>query len=58
LLLTKCVWFAPLNYGVFMPGMEMRGYVYDIHSVHNHLNAWNGNKGVKMGFSGFFLTKF
>jgi len=49
---------SPLNYGVFMPGMEMKGYVYDIHSVNIHLNAWNGNKGVKMGFSGFFLTKF
>jgi len=45
---------SPLNYGVIMPGMEMRGYVYDIHSVNIHLNAWNGNEGVKIRFFVFF----
>lgn len=41
---------------VFMPGVEIKGYFGDIHNVNIHLNAWNGNKGVKMVFFGIFLT--
>jgi hypothetical protein len=41
---------------IFTPGMEIKGYFDDIHIVNTYLNAWNGNKGVKMVFFGFLLT--
>jgi hypothetical protein len=37
----------PLNYDIFMPGVEIKGQNRDIHSVNTNLNAWSGNKGAK-----------
>ena len=39
-----------------MPGIEILGSKYHIHSVNTNLNAWNGNIGVKIRFSDNFLT--
>jgi len=39
-----------------MPGVEIKGYFGDIHSVNINLNAWNGNKGDKIWIFGIFLT--
>lgn len=39
-----------------MPGMEIEGSNWDINNVNFNLNAWNGNRGVKLAYLGNFLT--